>query len=154
MRKLLFLLFLLIATQANTAELLVKVKPSKLYFPEGYETGDIMVVRKDGFVWGNKEVYPEFVLIKIPDYPVEKLKKFEDKLEHINGEEITNKKQRKYCLTDELMQLAVDNGGTYELVVTLDDKKFKMKKYIQKRKLNESGELSAEKDSITDADIQ
>lgn len=93
----LILCFCLITSYCFGAELLVKAKSHWLdelsqaeintliadnkITLESYNSrtqiGDIIVVRPDGWEWGREETLPIFVLVKIPDMPIEEAKQYE-----------------------------------------------------------------------------
>ena len=60
------------------AEFLVKAKPS--WNGKGKEVGDIVVVRPDGWKWGNKECPPDYIIVKLPSMSFEDAKEYEKKL--------------------------------------------------------------------------
>ena len=44
------------------------------------EVGDIIVVKPDGWTWGNKECPPRYIIVKIPSMSVETAKEYEKAL--------------------------------------------------------------------------
>jgi hypothetical protein len=78
MRILLTLLLVLVCRVGFTAELLVQAVDSP--FESGAKTGDIIVVRPDGWQWGTSECLPQYVVIKLPGVTEEYAKKYEEAL--------------------------------------------------------------------------
>src|SRR3989304_2182227 len=64
-------------TQVQIDALSIKDKEQ---FDARSQIGDIIVVRPDGWEWGNKECLPDYIVIKIPSLSVEEAKKFEEVL--------------------------------------------------------------------------
>jgi hypothetical protein len=57
----------------------------------------VIVVRPDGWKWGNAECLPDFVIIKIPEMTYEEAKKYEEKIyEYSDWETYKLTKTRKY----------------------------------------------------------
>lgn len=63
------------------AEILIRAKDNSNLFDAAkdrmcYKAGYPVTVRPDGHVWGAKEVWPDFALIKIPGIPVSQVTKY------------------------------------------------------------------------------
>lgn len=76
--------FLIKATSANwmddTSKWVSKGVTQRMYDARS-QVGDIIVVKPDSWVWGNKECLPQFVVGKVPNITEEEAKKYEEKLE-------------------------------------------------------------------------
>lgn len=98
MKKLILILALLYGTvNVQAVELLVRAKPhwmdsltqkdvdvmsteQKQSYESRSQIGDVVVVRPDGWLWGNEECLPNFIIVKVPDMPYEEAKKYEESL--------------------------------------------------------------------------
>jgi len=79
--KMVLFLILLLATQAQACELLVRAKNNTNADPEEdrrgcYKRGMVVLIMPDGHQWGNGERLPGFVVIKIPEISVAKAQKY------------------------------------------------------------------------------
>ena len=76
--------------------------------------GDIIVVREDGWVWGNEECLPNFIVVKLPSMSFEEAKKYEESLMLQDGLDENNQpnmymaKVRKYQVPSATVQAQVD----------------------------------------------
>ena len=76
--------------------------------------GDIIVVREDGWVWGNEECLPNFIVVKLPGLSVEESKIYEESLMLQDGLDENNEpnmymtKVRKYQVPLATVQAQVD----------------------------------------------
>lgn len=132
MRKILIvcLLGLLVFCQPSYAiEFLIKAKPhwkdswtqeqvdalspeAKKEYDSRSQVGDIIVVRPDGWEWGNEECLPNFIIVKVPDMTMEEAKQYEESL--IDAETMEVKKVRKYHVEEAEVNDAKNNGGVLQ----------------------------------------
>lgn len=105
------------------AELLVKAaepwnNDSPTAPPERSRLGDIIVVRPDGWVWGNEENLPRFIIVKLPGVAVEDVKHYEESLIVDDGLDENNQpktkmaKVRKYQVPSTTVQTQIDLSET------------------------------------------
>jgi hypothetical protein len=96
MIKILIILMLMCST-AWSAELLIKAKASSSEY--GSKVGDIIVVRPDGWTWGDRECLPEYVVVKLPGVTEEYAKKYEEPLiEKTDADKTEVVRNRKFSI--------------------------------------------------------
>ena len=123
------LIFFLLVSNVEAAELLIKAKPhwkdefsvyevNKMDTPtrQQYENrtqvGDIVVVKPNGSAWGKEEKLPNYIVVKVPDLTVKEALKYQEPLPVITGTrpdglpEFYLKRQRKYTIDKTIVNQA------------------------------------------------
>jgi hypothetical protein len=131
-----------ISFQCFAAELCVKITQKG---DKSYEIGDIMAVKNDDIGWGTKEGLPDFVIIKYPGIPTEKLKFLE--LPLLYKEE--SKKVRKYSISSLVIDFAklTEGKGTYTGTISELNEIFK--NHIKVSTLTLDGEINDVKENLS-----
>ena len=107
------------------AELLIKAVDAWGNLPSRSMKGDIIVVRPDGWKWGNEECPPRFVVVKLKGVKVDDVKHYEQSLmDTKDPEKPVMLKVRKYAIdTATVDTCAVELGGAKEIVKEVFDTK-------------------------------
>lgn len=93
---------------ADTSQMSEKEKQE---FDARQRSGDIVVVRPDGWQWGAKEQPPTFFVIKIPGMTVDEAKVFEESaIDATDPKNPRISKFRKYALPEVEFKNEVDQG--------------------------------------------
>jgi len=83
------------------------------------QLGDIVVVKPDGWVWGNEENLPRYLVVKLPQLSVETINHFTESLMDLSDPENPKmKKKRKYQIPSNYIQPYID-AETSSVTVTL-----------------------------------
>jgi len=93
-------------------------------FDSRTQIGDIIVVRPDGWVWGNEECLPTFLVVKVVGINVADVAKFEEPLneiymENIDGEDVAMNrllKRRKYQIPVAWVENKAQQGDSVVIV--------------------------------------
>lgn len=95
-----------------TQEQISSLSPSELnQFNARIQSGDIVIVRDDGWEWGGRECLPDFIVVRVSDMSVEDAKVFEQSLLDLSDpNNPTILKERQYALSPDFIDSVT--GGT------------------------------------------
>jgi hypothetical protein len=87
------------------------------------QLGDIVVVRPDGWQWGNEENLPRYIIVKIPQLSVDDVSYLVEQLiDKTNPDKPIILKKRKWKVPNVYMQQALLSGKS-EITITLSQQK-------------------------------
>jgi len=75
------------------------------------QKGDIICVRPDGWTWGNAEVRPDYIVVKIPGLVLDKDYEY-PLLEEVGVDEYEVRAKRKWCIPEAAVNAVVGNSVT------------------------------------------
>jgi len=78
------------------------------------QLGDIVIIKPDGWNWGNEECLPNYIIVKLPQIDVETVKYLRQSLYDLTDEDNPVLiKKRKWRVPDAYMQQALLNGDSF-----------------------------------------
>jgi len=85
------------------------------------ELGDIVVIKSNGWTWGNEEGLPNYYILKVPNLTIEDASHLTQSLvDDSDPEHPIIKKKRRYQIPQQIISHLNNNDGVYTINVTAE----------------------------------